>query len=112
MERDTRRWVANGQYHQAGEVRRSAKRNPSHQPSASLTFYVLGATRIWGIWNEDLLPVHWETVQVGLRDAYKVRRVYRRLAKRKGSSSLRRITVFIRYENVVRLLKFLGYCLE
>jgi hypothetical protein len=24
----------------------------------------------------------------------------------------RRITVFVRYENVVRLLRFLGYCLE
>jgi len=29
----------------------------------------------------------------------------------KGSSSLRCITVFVRHENVVRLLEFLGYCL-
>jgi hypothetical protein len=35
-----------------------------------------------------------------------------KLARRKGSGSLRRITVFVRYENVVRLLRFLGYCLE
>jgi hypothetical protein len=68
--------------------------------------------RIWGIWNEELLPVRWETVQVSLRDAFKIRRIYRRLAKRKGSGSLRRITVFIWYENVIRLLGFLGYQLE
>jgi hypothetical protein len=68
--------------------------------------------RIWGIWNEDYLPVRWEMVEVSLRDAYKIRRIYRRLAKRKGSGSLRRITVFVRYGNVVRLLEFLGYCLE
>ena len=68
--------------------------------------------RIWGIWNEELLPVRWETVQISLRDAYKIRRIYRKLARRKGSGSLRRITVFVRYENVVRLLDFLVYCLE
>ena len=28
------------------------------------------------------------------------------------SSSLRRMTVFVRHENVVRLLEFLGYRLE
>jgi hypothetical protein len=68
--------------------------------------------RIWGVWNEELLPVRWETVQVSLRDAFKIRRIYRKLAKRNGSGSLRRITVFIRHENVVRLLEFLGYQLE
>jgi hypothetical protein len=68
--------------------------------------------RIWGIWNEKLLPVRWETVQVSLRDAFKIRRVYRRLAKRNGSGTLRGITVFVRYENVLRLLEFLGYCRE
>ena len=68
--------------------------------------------RIWGVWNEDLLPVRWKTVQISLRDAFKMRRIYRKLAKRKGSGSLRRITVFVRHENVVRLLEFLGYCLE
>jgi hypothetical protein len=47
-----------------------------------------------------------------LRDAFKIRRIYRKLARRKGSGSLRRITVFVKYENVVRLLRFLGYCLE
>jgi hypothetical protein len=68
--------------------------------------------RIWVIWNEELLPVRWETVQVSLRDAFRIRRIYKRLAKRRGSGSLRRMTVFVRYENVVRLLEFLGYCLE
>jgi hypothetical protein len=68
--------------------------------------------RIWGIWTEELLPVRWETVQVSLRDAFKIRRIYRKLARRNGSGSLRRMTVFVRHENVVRLLKFLGYCLE
>ena len=68
--------------------------------------------RIWGVWNKDLLPVRWEKVEVSLRDAFRIRRIYRKLAKRKGSGSLRRITVFVRYENVVRLLEFLGYRLE
>jgi hypothetical protein len=68
--------------------------------------------RIWRIWNEELLPVRWETVEVSLRDAYKIRRIHRKLARRKGSCSLRRFTVFVRYENVVRLLEFLGHRLE
>jgi hypothetical protein len=68
--------------------------------------------RIWGIWNEELLPVRWETVQVSLKDAYRIRRVYRKLARKKGSGSLCRITVFVRHENVLKLLEFLGYCLE
>jgi hypothetical protein len=68
--------------------------------------------RIWGIWNKELLPIRWEKVEVSLRDAFKIRRIYRKLAGRKGSGSLRRITVFVRYENVVRLLRFLGYRLE
>ena len=68
--------------------------------------------RIWGVWNLNLLPVRWETAQVSLRDAFKIRRIYRRLAKRKGSGSLHNITVFVRHENVLRLLRFLGYQLE
>jgi hypothetical protein len=68
--------------------------------------------RVWGVWNEELLPVQWETAQVSLRAAFKIRRIYRKLAKRKGSGSLRRITVFVRYENVLRLLEFLGYRVE
>ncbi len=47
-----------------------------------------------------------------LKDAFKVRRIFRRLAAIRSSSSLCGLTVFIRYENVVKLLDFLGYCLE
>jgi len=68
--------------------------------------------RIWGVWNEELLPVRWEIAEVSLKDAFRIRRIYRKLARRKGSGSLHSITVFVRYENVLRLLKFLGYCLE
>jgi hypothetical protein len=72
----------------------------------------LQTCRIRGIWNKGLLLVQWETTKVSLRDAFRIRRIYRKLARRKGSGSLHRITVFVRYENVVRLLTFLGYCLE
>jgi hypothetical protein len=68
--------------------------------------------RIWGVWNGEHLPVQWETVEISLRDAFRIRRIYRKLARRKDSGSLRRITVFVRHENVLRLLEFLGYCLE
>jgi hypothetical protein len=68
--------------------------------------------RIWGVWNKKFLPIQWETVKVTLKDAFRIRRVYRRLAKRKSSGSLHRMTIFVMYENVVRLLEFLGYCLE
>jgi hypothetical protein len=65
--------------------------------------------RVWGVWSKDLLPVQWETVKVSLKDAYRIRRIYRRLAKMRGRGRLHRLTVFIRYENVIRLLEFLGY---
>jgi hypothetical protein len=68
--------------------------------------------RAWGVWNEELLPVQWQTVKISLSDAYRIRRIYRRLAKMRGRGSLRRLTVFIRHEIVVRLLEFLGYCQE
>jgi len=68
--------------------------------------------RIWGVWNQELLPVRWETVQISLRDAYKIRRIFRGLARLKGTGSLRRLTVFVRHENVIRLLEFLGYRME
>jgi hypothetical protein len=44
--------------------------------------------RIWGVWNQEFLPVRWETVKVSLQDAYKIRRVFRRLARRKGIGAL------------------------
>jgi hypothetical protein len=65
--------------------------------------------RVWGTWNEGLLPVRWETVRVSFEDAYRMRRAYRKLAKMRATGHLRRLTVFVRYENVMRLLGFLGY---
>jgi hypothetical protein len=68
--------------------------------------------RVWGVWSEDLLPVRWETVKVSVKDAYRIRRIYRRLAKIRGRGHLHRLTVFVRHENVVRLLESLGYRVE
>jgi len=68
--------------------------------------------RIWGLWNEEMLLVRWETVRVSLKDAYRIRRIYRRLARMRGRGHLHWLTVFIRHENVVRLLEFLGYQVE
>jgi hypothetical protein len=53
--------------------------------------------------------VQWEAVIVAVKDAYRIRRIYRRLAKMRGRGHLRRLTVFVRHENVSRLLEFLGY---
>ena len=50
-----------------------------------------------------------ETVKVSLKDAYKIGRIYRGLAKMRGRGHLRRLTVFVKHENVGRLLEFLGY---
>jgi hypothetical protein len=65
--------------------------------------------RVWGVWNEEMLPVRWEITKVSLKDAYKIRRIYRKLANMRGRGSLRRLTVFVRHENVMTQLKFLGY---
>jgi hypothetical protein len=67
---------------------------------------------VWAVWNADLLPVRWEMVQVSLIDAYRIRRVFRKLAKIRSTGPVRRLTVFVRYENVVKLLGFLAYRLE
>ncbi len=48
-------------------------------------------------------------MKVSLVDAYKIRRIYRRLAKIRDRGHLRNLTVFVRHENVLRLLEFLGY---
>ena len=32
--------------------------------------------RVWGVWNEEMLPVQWETVEISLKDAYRIRRIY------------------------------------
>ena len=46
---------------------------------------------------------------MSLKDAYRIRRIYRKLAKMRGRGNLRRLTVFVRHENVGRMLEFLGY---
>jgi hypothetical protein len=45
---------------------------------------------------------------VTLKDAYRIRRWFRRLAEMRVRGALRSLTVFIRHENVLRLLEFLG----
>jgi hypothetical protein len=60
--------------------------------------------RVWGVWNDEFLPVAWETVELSPRDAFRSRRVFRRLARRRATGSLRTTTVFVRHENVYRLL--------
>src|ERR671910_3249577 len=126
---ELRRFISSSWYEVTGKVSeghlRAGTRVVAVQRWREVTSYVerymakpeefpqgLQTGRIWGIWNEELLPVRWETVEVGLRDAFRIRRIYRKLARRKGSNSLLRITVFVRHENVVRLLEFLGYRME
>jgi hypothetical protein len=127
--RELRRFISSSWYEVTGKVSeghlRTGTRVEAVRKWREATSYVerymakpeafpegLETGRIWGVWNENLLPVRWETVEVSLRDAFRIRRIYRKLARRNGSGFLRRITVFVRYENVLRLLQFLGYCLE
>ena len=88
------------------QLRRAVRGQDRGLPAGSRT------GRVWGIWGEQFLPVRWEKIQVALRDAFRIRRVYRKLARRKGSGSLRRMTVFVRHENALRLLGYLEYRLE
>jgi len=55
------------------------------------------------------IPLSWDTVRISLKVVYRIRRIYRRLAKMRGRGHLHCLTVLVRYENVVRLLQFLGY---
>jgi hypothetical protein len=57
----------------------------------------------------EMLPVKWETLRASLKDSYRIRRIYRRLAKMRGRGSLHRLTVFVKHENVLSLLEFLRY---
>ncbi len=65
--------------------------------------------RVWGVWKEQLLPITWETVKVSLKNAFKVRRYLRRLAGSRPIGPLLRQQIFVRYENMCRLLTFMGY---
>ena len=40
---------------------------------------------------------------------YRIRKIYRGLARIRGSGSLPQLTLFVRRESVARLLEFLGY---
>ena len=66
--------------------------------------------RIWGTWRAESLPVlPPEVVAVSRADAHRIRRAYRRLARRRGNNRAARTIVFVPYEDVVKLLRFLGY---
>ncbi len=65
---------------------------------------------VWGTWRTGLLPIELETVKISLTDAVKIRRCMRRLAgKRRGMGLLLQQQVFICYQNMKKLLEFLGY---
>ncbi len=64
--------------------------------------------RVWAVWFKDLLPIELEVVEISLADAFKIRRWMRRLAgKKRGVGPLLQQQVFIRYENMTRLLNYL-----
>ncbi len=76
------------------------KREKLHQDESLMT------GRVWGVWSKNLLPIDLETVEINEVDGYKIRRCMRRLAgKRRGMGPLLQQQVFIRYENMKRLLK-------
>lgn len=65
--------------------------------------------RVWGIWSKKLLPIEHEFVKINLKDAFKIRRWMWRLAgKKRGIGHLLQQHVFIRYENMNRLLNYLN----
>ena len=68
--------------------------------------------KVWGYRNKKLLPIHWATTKISLLEAYKVRRVFRRLARKKATGPLRKVQVFVRHENMAKLLKFLTEDIE
>ncbi len=47
--------------------------------------------------------------KVSLSEAFRIWRVYRKMGEMKGKRSISRLTVLVRHEDVVRLLKFFGY---
>jgi hypothetical protein len=63
--------------------------------------------KVWGTWNKKLLPIHWATTEVSLEEAYQIRRVFRRLAKKRGIGPLRKLQVFVRHETMAKLLRLL-----
>ncbi len=122
---DIRAFVANAWYCACGLLEDNhlmagsqVKRVRSRRDWDHLTRYVakkeklqnesLTTGRVWGVWAKDLLPVEHEVVEISLADAFKIRRWMRRLArKRRGMGRLLQHHVFIRYENMNRLLTYL-----
>ncbi|MDP9475215.1 MAG: hypothetical protein M3R38_05895 [Actinomycetota bacterium] len=72
----------------------------------------LATGRIWGVRHGNQIPVHHEIVAVAPEDAYRIRRAYRKLARKKATGRVLGMTVFARHRTVVRLLKHLGYRTE
>lgn len=122
---DIRAFVANAWYEVCGKISddhlmagTQVKRVRSRRDWDHLTKYIakkeklqdesLMTGRVWGIWSRDLLPIEHEVVEVRREDGYRIRRWMRRLAKkRKGIGPLLQQQVFIRYENMKRLLNYL-----
>ena len=74
-----------------------------------------GIGRVWGVWFKDVLPISFEVVSVSVRDAIKVRRVFRRFSGVRHWGSKRDISglrAFISYGSTKRLLCWLGYSME
>jgi hypothetical protein len=66
--------------------------------------------RVWGRGRRRCSPLSERRLgSVSLEDAYRIRRIYRKSAKMRGRGNLHRLTAFIRHENVMRLLEFMGY---
>ena len=59
-------------------------------------------------WISLDIPPTVEDGKVSLKEAYSIRRIYRRLAKMRERGSLRRLTVYVRYDNVIELLDYRG----
>jgi hypothetical protein len=69
--------------------------------------------RMWGVCYEKMLPISQQIIYIARNDALKLRRWLRRLArKRRGIASLLKEMIFIRYENILRVLMYLDYSLE
>lgn len=68
--------------------------------------------RVWGVWKAHLLFDELTPLTVSESDAYKIRRIFRRLSGQRSTGNLRKLTVFVRHENLFRLLEYLGYSLE
>ncbi len=120
-----RAFIANAWYEASGKISddhllagTQVLRVRSQQDWLRLTKYIgkkeklqdssLKTSNAWGVWRDDLLPIEREVVEINLADAIRIRRWMRRLAgKKRGVGPLLQQQVFIRYENMKRLLTYL-----